>query len=694
LRGENSNIYKGKNMEKYKVIDLFCGIGGFSYGFEMTKSFEVVLGVDLWEIALETFKTNHPSTELLLKDLSEVEDNYWEQYSDKIDVIIAGPPCQGFSMSGKRDINDERNSLFLQVVRAAKIINPKYVLIENVVGLLSMKNSDGEDIKKLIENEFRKIGYQTSYKILNAAEFGVPQARKRVVFIISKILPREFPKPNLNSKEFITVSDALGNIDPDGQGYFKATTAFQKRMRGPKLIHNHIPRTSNELVKKRMSHIPKGGNWRDIPQELGTGGGTHSNAYKRLDPQKPSVTIKHAAKAMIIHPDRDRILTVREAARLQSFDDSFKLVGSVSDQHQQLANAVPPLLGEALANEIKIHLDKNKTSKNTYKFIDLFSGLGGFRIAFENNNASCVFSSEIDKYAREQYYLNFNEYPSGDITKVNENDIPDHDILCAGFPCQSFSIAGKRLGFKDTRGTLFFDIARILKAKKPMAFLIENVKGIINHDSGKTLQVILAVVDEVGYEAKFEIINSKDFGIPQSRERWYCVGIRKDLDISINQFEFPAKSKKTPNLLDFLENKVDHKYEISDKSISNVNYFIKQKNIKVNEETLAYEIRPSRCQFKLDGIAPTLTAKMGTGGNNVPVLVDKMRKLTERECLNLMGYPKSYKFNKGYQTYKQAGNSVVIPVINLLAKELIRVLNTSNKKSHSKEIDLFNWMDN
>ena len=349
------------SIKKYKVVDLFCGIGGFSYGFEMTKKFEVIVGADIWDVALNTFKTNHKNTKLIHEDLTKMESHYWDEYKNDVDVIIAGPPCQGFSMSGKRQIGDKRNSLFEEVVRITSVVQPKYVVIENVVGLLSMTNNEGQDIKQLIKDEFNKLGYNVAYKVLNAAEYGVPQARKRVVFLISKEYPLDYPKPQIDEKHFVTVGDALGNVDPDGDLYFEAKTPYQKLMKGKtNIIYNHERRKSNALVTKRMSYIPEGGNWRNIPPELGTGGGVHSNAYKRLDSSKPSVTIKHAAKAMIIHPWRNRILTVREVARLQSFDDDFILTGTGSDQHQQLANAVPPLLGKAIAEQIFINLGGKK----------------------------------------------------------------------------------------------------------------------------------------------------------------------------------------------------------------------------------------------------------------------------------------------------------------------------------------------
>ena len=340
-------------MGNFKVIDLFCGIGGFSYGFNMTKHFDVIAGADIWDVALNTFKENHVGTELINEDLTKLPNDYWGKFKDKVDIIIAGPPCQGFSMIGQRKKDDKRNSLFEEVVRVAKITNPKIIVIENVVGLLSMTTIDGKDVKKLISESFNNLGYNVKYKVLNAADYGVPQQRKRVIFIITK--PEyniDFPDPTYNEDNYITVGQAIGNVDPNGDEYLTPTCEFQTLMAGRKDICNHVRRKSNELVTARMSHIPQGGNWQDIPKELGSGGGTYSNAYKRLDPNKPSVTIKHAAKAMIIHPTENRILTVRECARLQSFNDDFVITGSCSDQHQQLANAVPPLLGKAIAEEI------------------------------------------------------------------------------------------------------------------------------------------------------------------------------------------------------------------------------------------------------------------------------------------------------------------------------------------------------
>jgi len=249
------------------------------------------------------------------------------------------------------------------------------------------------------------------------------------------------------------------------------------------------------------------------------------------------------------------------------------------------------------------------------KFIDLFSGIGGFRLAFESVGAKCLFSADIDKHACSTYQANFGDYPLRDVSKIEAKEIPDFDILCAGFPCQPFSIAGERKGFCDTRGTLFFDIERIIEAKQPKAFILENVKGLTSHDKGKTLKVILETLEKkLDYKVFYKVLNSKHYGVPQNRERIYIIGF-KDKRV---EFEFPNKLDKKVDLNDILE-KNPIGCEISDTAkfniIQNLKQHKKQNEIKDNPLLLAYEIRKSRATFRYDNLSPTLTAKMGTGGN-------------------------------------------------------------------------------
>ncbi|PAF42728.1 DNA (cytosine-5-)-methyltransferase [Helicobacter sp. 11S03491-1] len=323
-----------------------------------------------------------------------------------------------------------------------------------------------------------------------------------------------------------------------------------------------------------------------------------------------------------------------------------------------------------------------KNSKFT--FIDLFAGIGGMRIAFQNLGGKCVFSSEIDEKTQKTYTLNFGEVPDGDITKINENKIPDHDILVGGFPCQAFSIAGKRGGFDDTRGTLFFDVARIIKAKQPKAFFLENVKGLINHRGGKTLATILNVLrNGLGYVVpEPKIMNAKNFGVPQNRERIFIVGFRCDLGIKEEDFSYPEPTDTTKTIRDIMEKvPVSAKYYLSTQYIECL-----QKHKKRNEARgngFGYEIKD------LDGISNTIvTGGMGRERNLIidsrlkdftPVTHIKgevnrkgIRRMTPREWARLQGFPDFFKIEVAdVSAYKQFGNSVAIPAIQATAKNLI-----------------------
>ena len=315
---------------------------------------------------------------------------------------------------------------------------------------------------------------------------------------------------------------------------------------------------------------------------------------------------------------------------------------------------------------------KEKTLSNC-TFIDLFAGLGGFRLALESLGAKCVYSNEWDKFAQTVYNENFGDMPEGDITKVDENTIPDHDILCAGFPCQAFSISGKQRGFEDSRGTLFFDVARIVKCKKPKVVFMENVKNFAAHDNGKTLQVVKATMEELGYSFDYKVLNATDYGIPQKRERIYMVCFRKDLNCG--RFDFPKPFPLSKHVQDFLlndESVVSNLYvERSD------TYYSIKDDSKFSNKSIRLGIVNKGGQgeriYSTKGIAITLSANGGgvfakTGGYLVN---GRPRKLHPRECARLMGFPDTYKMAKNKnQAYKQFGNSVVIDVLQYIAIEI------------------------
>ena len=312
----------------------------------------------------------------------------------------------------------------------------------------------------------------------------------------------------------------------------------------------------------------------------------------------------------------------------------------------------------------------NKNKKKKFKFIDLFCGLGGIRIPFEELGGQSVFSSDIDKFVQQTYQENFGEVPYGDITKIDENEIPEFDILLAGFPCQPFSNAGLKKGFNDTRGTLYFDIERILKKHLPQAILLENVKGFKGHDKGKTFKVVKKSLEDLGYKVFAEVLNAKDFGVPQNRERIYIVGF---LDNNID-FEFPKKLNKKVKVGDILEKEkgsVDEKYTLSDKLWAG--HQRRKKMHKKKGNGFGYSIFNENSEY-----TSTMSARYYKDGSEI--LIEQKgknpRKLTPKEALRLQGFPEDYVIPvSDTQAYKQCGNSVAVPVIRALAKEIIKKLN-------------------
>mgnify|MGYP006165731131 CR=1 FL=1 len=339
--------------------------------------------------------------------------------------------------------------------------------------------------------------------------------------------------------------------------------------------------------------------------------------------------------------------------------------------------------------DLKKDIPFPEPAKPDFKFIDLFAGIGGFRIAMQSLGGKCVFTSEWDEQAKKTYEANFGEVPFGDITKEETKQfIPDgFDVLCAGFPCQAFSIAGKRGGFEDTRGTLFFDVAEIIKRKRPKAIFLENVKGLFSHDKGKTLQTILHVLrEDLGYFVpEPQVLNAKNFGVPQNRERVFIVGFRADL--GIDSFEYPKPTKQNATFEDVKEkNPVSVKYYLSDTYLNTLINHKKRHESKGNG--FGYEIIPD------DGTANAVVCGgMGRERNLVyddrlvdftPVTHIKgdvnrqgIRKMTPREWARLQGFPDNFIIPVAdASAYKQFGNSVAVPAIKATAKEIInKILN-------------------
>lgn len=670
-----------------RVVSLFSGIGGFEEGLRLSKiDYEIVFASEIDKYARKSYSSNF-SDKHLYEDIKDINEFDIPEH----DLLVAGFPCQSFSIAGSRKgFDDIRGTLFFDIIRILKAKRPKVFLLENVKNLTS--HDKGNTFKTMIQN-LSNLGYSIDFDVLNSKDSGVPQSRERTFIIgvynyeVQKQITLSKNKRvneakiwalNNEIKLFVFFNTLVQQGEPkvlsdiiyknvDKKYYIKneKITEFLNEIKIP------VVTTKNEIIKLF-----------DLPKEVHNDMERQRRVYSVMG---ISPTVLARADSTKIYLEENGEKVIRKITPIENFlaqGFSLNFVNRLSEAkisdtqlYKQSGNAVSP----PIIRDIILHIDKFNMLNNTeekFKFIDLFSGLGGFRIAMESLGGKCVLSSEIDKHAVETYFSNFNEMPIGDITKVNVAEIPDHDVLCAGFPCQPFSIGGLRKGFEDTRGTLFFDVARIIKEKKPKVVFLENVAGIVSHDSGNTLRVIINSLEELEYKVHYKVMNASDYGIPQNRNRWYCIAVRSDIDF---EYKFPEKVSLKYTLKDIIEYDISEKYNITDVAKSNIDKFIEEFKISnrynQDEVLIANEVRKSRCNFRCDGISPCLTAKMGTGGNNVPIVTDQNRKLTEKECLRIMGFPSWYNIAQNkMQSYKQIGNSVVVPIIKMIGDNFIKIL--------------------
>lgn len=316
-----------------------------------------------------------------------------------------------------------------------------------------------------------------------------------------------------------------------------------------------------------------------------------------------------------------------------------------------------------------------------FKFIDLFAGIGGFRLAFQNLGGKCVFTSEWNPFSQKTYEANFGEVPFGDITKIDENIIPNHDILLAGFPCQPFSIAGvskkislgRQHGFKDeAQGTLFFDIVRILEAKRPKAFMLENVKNLVSHDKGNTFRVIRGALEEIGYSIHYQVIDGKSY-VPQHRERIIVVGFDYNIFKGDEQFSFPVKPENTYKIKNILEPEIPEKYTLTDKLWNYLQGYAAKHKEKGNGFGFGL--------VDFESITRTISARYYKDGSEIliPQEGKNPRRLTPRECARLQGYPDGFLIPvSDTQAYRQFGNSVTVPLIQAVGNEIVKKIVSPN----------------
>jgi len=351
-------------MKKNSIIDLFCGCGGLSLGFEKA-GFEIEFAIDMWNDAVNTYNHNHNNSVAICKDIQELDNKFLKELSEKKNIVgvIGGPPCQGYSSVGTRNIDDPRNHLYLEYCRVVEAVNPQFFVIENVRGLLNLNKGMFRDD---ILNRFKNLGYHVTYKVINAANYGVPQNRQRVFFIGIKNVEFEFPK----EKEYkVSVYDALSdlplldNLHEHKQNYnyiSNPSNEYQKLMRGDSdTILNHNFTVHTDQTKNIIKMIQDGGKISDLPEEY-WGVRKYNKAFQRMNSKLQSNTIDTGHRNYF-HYKENRVPSVRESARIQSFPDEFVFIGSKTSQYKQVGNAVPPLLAEEIAKQIKDYIDKEKS---------------------------------------------------------------------------------------------------------------------------------------------------------------------------------------------------------------------------------------------------------------------------------------------------------------------------------------------
>ena len=550
---------------KYNVVSLFTGAGGLDIGFEEDGRFNIICASDIEPECKKTYNYNYPNTPFINKDIRIISSKEILEQTQNIkpDVIIGGPPCQGFSVMGDKNSSDPRNLLFEAYVRLVKDLEPKCFVFENVKGIKSMFGG-----KYLVDiaNSFASIGYNIYFDILNASDYGIPQKRERVIIVGTKLdNPYFYPE-----KKAISV----GNLKAK-KNVGEAIMDLVKKDNFP----NHLILSHSEIVIRRYKLIPEGGKLpppEELPEDIRRK--NFGNTYNRLHREEFSPTMVPGNNAFPIHPTENRSLTPREAARIQSFPDSFIFTGDRRRQCIMVGNAVPPLLGARLAQSILNHLEKKEIEfeekhllikkntlleKNPFKddlklkdtkkeltCVDLFCGAGGITLGFKNAGIRPLVSSDINEFAAKTHQYNFPEIPfiKGDLSlpknkkelisivtkQLKKNETID--VLVGGPPCQGFSMFGKRR-FKNTdkdydphldpRNKLVYTFVDYIKELNPKWIVMENVAGFTNLDDGFFLKYLINEIEELGYKNHdFKIINTADYGVAQTRKRFILIANR------------------------------------------------------------------------------------------------------------------------------------------------------------------------
>ncbi len=629
------------------------------------------------------------------------------------DLFTYSFPCQDISVAGyQHGLNADsgtRSSLLWECCKIIEEKKPKYLMMENVKNLVGC-NHKANFLKFL--DYLESLGYKNSWAILNARDYGTPQNRERVFCISEMNGIREFEFPEPTELKFKLYDILETNVDeryylkngqlldkPIEQDYsYCLDSNYWKGVTLKSFLEKHRRQLVTDKIDENGKYVPR----RLTPKETWRLMGVSETDIEKASQLISQTSLyKQAGNSIVVSvleailkklfadlidknkSRAEKITAVRNKLGItrKEFSDALCLE---KDQEKLLKDWETGVLEipEEIYNRI-MSFPTEPPFKNRpldecrFKQIDLFAGIGGIRQAFQRHGGYNVYSSEWDKFAQTTYRINYGETPDGDITLVDENEIPDHDILLGGFPCQPFSQAGLHKGFDDARGTLFFDVARIIKAKRPKAFLLENVKQLRGHDKGKTLEVILSVLNELNYYVPApQVLNAYHFGRPQNRERIIIVGFNKDY-LPENYEEFKYPEGRIDNMVcvgDILEETVSDRFTISDKLYEG--HMARKKMHKSKGNGFGF------CLFNKDSkYTSTISARYYKDGSEALIEQEgkNPRMLTPRECARLQGFPDEFIIPvSNARSYKQFGNSVCIPVIEAVAKAMLEYLGKYN----------------
>lgn len=737
---------------RYSFFSLFSGAGGLDIGFK-EAGFRSLGASDIMDESERTFLANWPNEPFIKKDIRQLGVGTILKATNgkRPDIILGGPPCQGFSVMGDKNSSDPRNTLFESYVRLVGGLEPKCFVFENVKGFKTM--FDGSFLKK-VANSFASIGYDIYVKVLNAADYGVPQKRERV-FLIGTRMNRayQFPKKN---------NDGVGRI----KAYKNVGNAIMDISSKKNNLPGHIVLNHGNKVLARYRLIPEGGRLpppEKLPPEIRRR--NFGSTYVRLHRKNISPTIVPGNNAFPVHPTLDRSLTPREAARIQTFPDSIVFSGTRRHQCILVGNSVPPLLGAHMAVSIKRHLDKkggedkkelfvernstislpdlkkrkNKTNTIVPTFVDLFSGAGGITIGLKNAGMRPLLCSDSDPSVAKTHMLNFPDIPfvEGDLSKPEtknkilnivreETGKEGLSFLVGGPPCQGFSIFGERRFLntqkrkydphKDPRNKLVYTFLGYVEALKPKWFIMENVPGFASLDNKNFLRSLLKEISALGYkDHDWKIINTADYGVPQARKRFILIGNRTGNVIPWPKAKFYADPKDWQNsyrtvgeaIADLAERGSYNKFKNhepmnhSPHLRARFSYIEEGKKMDISKlpSALKYgmhtgkEIKNySHVYKRLSRNKPSTT--LVPGHSAFPIHPTLNRVLTVREGARIQTFPDTVEFlGPRSEQYKQVGNAFPVLAAEHIGNFLIKAIVNNWKRGKISKLALYSLID-